>query len=433
MNKNFGLLFYLKKSKINSSGLVPVYLRITIDGMRTDISSKRFVDANKWNNKAQKVTGTCEEIRNINSALKSLEIKVYKSHMEMVDKDLSITSDNLKRYIFDDEVVKIEITEKTILEVFKSHNLEVETLIGKGFAKGTLQRYEVSYRHTEDFMLWKYGLKDVLLSQVDHEFITSYDYYLRSVRNCANNSTIKYIKNFKKIVLISLANGWLEKNPFLLYKAKLKPVVRQFLNMDEIQRMADHNFKFSRLSHVRDIFLFCCFTGLCYADVSKLKKSEIITDDRGEKWISTYRKKTDTVVKVPLLPMALEIMSKYSDHPSCSEGNSVLPVSSNQKTNNYLKEIATSCEISKELTFHIARHTFATTVTLANGVPIESVSKMLGHTDIKTTQHYAKILDLKLSQDMALLKIRLADTPANKPTPTVVKIPHSNQTPKIAS
>jgi len=246
------------------------------------------------------------------------------------------------------------------------------------------------------------------LNRIDHEFVTSYDYYLRSVRNCANNSTVKYIKNFKKIVLICLANVWMEKNPFLLYKVRLKKVVREFLNMDERPRIADHDFKFNRLSQAGDIFLFCCFTGLAYADVIKLKKTEIITDDKAEKWISTYREKTKTQVKVPLLKMALDILEIYKHHPLCSGYERVLPVLSNQKTNNYLKEIATACNIDKELTFHIARHTFATTVALANGVSIESVSKMLGHTDIKTTQHYAKILDLKLSQDMALLKGKLA-------------------------
>lgn len=209
-------------------------------------------------------------------------------------------------------------------------------------------------------------------------------------------------------MLICLANVWMEKNPFLLYKVRLKKVVREFLNMDERPRIADHDFKFNRLSQAGDIFLFCCFTGLAYADVIKLKKTEIITDDKAEKWISTYREKTKTQVKVPLLKMALDILEIYKHHPLCSGYERVLPVLSNQKTNNYLKEIATACNIDKELTFHIARHTFATTVALANGVSIESVSKMLGHTDIKTTQHYAKILDLKLSQDMALLKGKLA-------------------------
>ncbi|WP_442587631.1 site-specific integrase [Pedobacter sp. AW31-3R] len=408
MNKKLGLFFFLKKSKINANGLVPIYLRITIAGVRTDISSKRFIDPAKWNNQSQKVTGSSEEVRSINSSLKVLEIKTYKAIGEMTDKKLSITSSSLKSFMLNEGVQPIVVPEKTILGVFKTHNSEMKSLIGKGFAAGTLQRYETSYSHTADFIQWKYQTDDLPLNRIDHEFVTSYDYYLRSVRSCANNSTVKYIKNFKKVVLICLANAWIEKNPFLLYKVKLKKVVGEFLNMDEIQRIADHDFKFNRLSQVRDIFLFCCFTGLAYADVMKLKKTEIVTDDKAEKWISTYRAKTKTQVKVPLLKTALDILEKYEEHPLSADHLRVLPVSSNQKTNNYLKEIATACDIDKELTFHIARHTFATTVTLANGVPIESVSKMLGHTDIKTTQHYAKILDLKLSQDMALLKTKLA-------------------------
>jgi len=406
MNKKLGLLFFLKRSKMNANGLVPIYLRITIAGVRTDISSKRFIDAAKWNNQSQKVTGYSEEVRSINSGLKALEMKVYKAYGEMAEKNILITSASLKSFVIDEGVAPAP-PEKTILGVFRTHNLEMKSLIGNGFAAGTFQRYETSYSHTAEFIKWKYNSDDLPLNRIDHEFVTSYDYYLRSVRNCANNSTVKYIKNFKKIVLICLANAWMEKNPFLLYKVKLKKVVREFLNMDEIQRIADHDFKFNRLSQVRDIFLFCCFTGLAYADVMKLKKTEIVTDDKSEKWISTYREKTKTQVKVPLLKMALDILDKYEHHPLCAEYARVLPVLSNQKTNNYLKEIATACNIDKELTFHIARHTFATTVTLSNGVPIESVSKMLGHIDIKTTQHYAKILDLKLSQDMAMLKSKL--------------------------
>ncbi|MGY3053098.1 site-specific recombinase XerD [Pedobacter sp. UYEF25] len=404
MNKRMGLFFFLKKSKVNADGLVPIYLRITIEGLRTDISSKRCIDPTKWNNQSQKVIGSSEQVRSINSCLKALEVKTHTACREMEGKQLTITSSGLKAFMFDEWVLPIVMPEKTILGVFRTHNLEIRSLIGKGFAKGTVQRYETSYSHTAAFIKWKYQTDDVTLKNIDHEFVTAYDYYLRSVRNCANNSTVKYVKNFKKIVLICLANCWMEKNPFLLYKVKLKKVVREFLNMDEIQRIANHDFKFNRLSQVRDIFLFCCFTGLAYVDVVKLKKTEIVTDDKSEKWIITYREKTKTQVKVPLLRAALDILEKYEDHPLCADHSRVLPVSSNQKTNNYLKEIATACNIDKELTFHIARHTFATTVTLANGVPIESVSKMLGHTDIKTTQHYAKILDLKLSQDMALLK-----------------------------
>ena len=253
-------------------------------------------------------------------------------------------------------------------------------------------------------MAWKYQVADIDIKAVDHDFISNYEFYLRSEKKCANNSAVKYIKNFKKIIRICLASGWLDKDPFVNYKAKVKQVERIFLNADQIRQITEKTFDTDRLNQVRDIFLFCCFTGLAYADVQKLKPSEITKGVDGEMWIVTKRIKTDTPTKVPMLPAALTILEKYSNDPVCIIKGKALPVSTNQKMNAYLKEIAAVCGINKELTFHAARHTFATTVTLSNGVPIETVSKMLGHTNIKTTQHYAKILDMKVSKDMALLK-----------------------------
>lgn len=247
MNKRMGLFFFLKKSKVNAVGFVPIYLRITIEGLRTDISSKRWIDPAKWNNQRQKVIGSSEEVRSINSCLKALEVKTHTACGEMLDKNLSVTSAGLKSFMFDKWAPPIILPEKTISGVFSTHNREIKSLIGKGFAKGTVQRYETSYSHTAEFVKWKYQTDDLALKNIDHEFVTRYVYYLRSVRNCANNSTVKYVKNFKKIVLICLANGWMEKNPFLLYKVKLKKVVREFLNMVEIQRIAEHDFKFNRL------------------------------------------------------------------------------------------------------------------------------------------------------------------------------------------
>jgi len=236
--------------------------------------------------------------------------------------------------------------------------------------------------------------------------VTSYDFYLRSVRKCSNNTAIKYLKNFKKIILICLASGWLTVDLFVNYKAKIKVVDREFLTEEEIQRIMDKQFHTERLVQIRDVFLFSCFTGLAYADVHKLKPSEIVTGPDGEQWLYTKRQKTDVPTKVPLLPSAVSIIQRYKDSPICAIHDRVLPICTNQKTNAFLKEIGDLCGIEKHLTFHIARHTFATTVTLANGVPIESVSKMLGHTNIKTTQHYAKILDLKVGKDMALLRTK---------------------------
>lgn len=401
MNKSFNLLFYVKRSKMVGDGTAPVYLRVTIDGERIEISSKRYVNPAKWDTKAQKVTGNTEDVRSLNTYLKTLEHEVYEAHRSMLDKKRPITAASLKDVLFKKDQTA---SRKTLMPIFEEHNRQVKVLIGKEYAKGTFDRYETSLKHTKDFLFWKYGITDIDIRDINHEFITSYDFYLRSERNCNNNSTVKYLKNFKKIILVCIANGWLEKDPFAKYKPKVKEVKRDYLNAEELERMAAKKFVSDRLTAVRNIFLFSCYTGLAYADVKKLKRSEIVTGLDGQQWIFTSRQKTDTNSRIPLLPKALELMDNYADHPQCVNDGLLLPVLSNQKMNSYLKEIADACGITKELTYHIARHTFATTVTLANGVSIESVSKMLGHTNIKTTQHYAKILDMKVGADMALLK-----------------------------
>jgi integrase len=211
-----------------------------------------------------------------------------------------------------------------------------------------------------------------------------------------------------------LANNWIDRNPFSNYKAKVREVERVYLSEGEIQNIINKDFKTDRLSLVRDIFLFSCFTGLAYIDVKNLTKSHISLGIDGEKWIFTHRQKTETASKIPILPITQMIIDKYEDHPESNNQNRLLPILSNQKMNAYLKEIAGVCEINKELTFHIARHTFATTVTLTNGVPIESVSKMLGHKNLRTTQHYAKVLDKKVSEDMMILRNKMLNSNKDK-------------------
>ncbi|NCU04865.1 MAG: site-specific integrase, partial [Chitinophagaceae bacterium] len=279
-------------------------------------------------------------------------------------------------------------------------------LIPQEYAEGTLERFRITLSHLNAFLQWKYNLKDVELRQINHEFVTDFDFYIRSVRKCANNTAVKYSKYFQKIIRICIANGWMEKDPFINFKVKLKVVDRAFLSEEELEAIQTKEFESVRLSQVRDIFIFSCFTGLAYADVLKLTSGHVSTGIDGEKWLFVNRTKTDTPSRVPLLPVPLEIIEKYSTDPVCKNKGKLLPVSSNQKMNAYLKEIATLCNIPKDLTFHIARHTFATTVTLNNNVPIESVSKMLGHKTIKTTQHYAKLLDKKVSHDMQALRIK---------------------------
>lgn len=291
-----------------------------------------------------------------------------------------------------------------LLEIFKEHNRQMKELIGKEYSRLTYIRFETSSRHTQSFIRWKYNLDDIDIKKLDFHFISEYSFWLKAIRNCNQNSTIKYLSNFKKIVNFCLKNGWIIRNPFVGFKMVKKEVVREILTLDEMSTMTVKEFVSERVSQVRDIFLLCCYTGLAYADVKKLKRSEIVKGIDGELWIYTARQKTEVPTRIPILTPALKIIDKYAHHPDCIAKNILLPVLSNQKMNAYLKEIADLCEIRKELTFHIARHTFATTVTLSNGVPIETVSKMLGHRSLRTTQLYAKVLDLKVSEDMQRLK-----------------------------
>ena len=389
----------MKKQKNYQSGPAPIYIRITVSGKRSETTTGRECEPSRWNTGAGRANGTKEDTRAFNAFLDDLQTKVYQAHRLLTEADELITAETIRNKF-------LGKTEKprSLIEIFKDHNKKVEALIGKEYAKGTLCRYQTSLKHTIDFLKWKYNLTDIDIKKVDHAFLMEYEFYLHSERKCANNSAVKYIKNFGKIIRICIANRWLIYDPFLNYKNKIKTVDRVYLTTGELQEMTNKDMVTDRLTQVRDIFLFCCFTGLAYADVKKLRRLDLVTGIDGEQWISIKRQKTDTPSRIPLLPAASTLMQRYVNHPNCENSGRVLPVLSNQKMNAYLKEIADVCGINKPITFHIARHTFATTVTLLNGVPIESVSKMLGHTNIKTTQHYAKILDIKVGADMAMLK-----------------------------
>jgi site-specific recombinase XerD len=409
MKTKITLHFYAKSTKANANGLLPIYVRLTVDGKRLEFSTKKFVEKSKWSSELAKMKGTTEEARSINSYLDLMKSKVLDAQMELLHRNETLSIENFKNKLLGNEE-----RQRMLVPIFQDHNNKIKELVGKEYAPGTLERYTTSLKHTIEFMRWKYKISDIDITKIDHAFITDYEFWLRSVRNCANNTAVKYIKNFSKIIKICLANDWLDKNPFANYKSKVKEVERVYLNETEIQSIIEKDFKTERLSLVRDIFLFSCFTGLAYIDVKNLTKSHISFGIDGEKWIFTHRQKTESASKIPILPVTQMIIDKYADNPQCLNEEKLLPILSNQKMNAYLKEIAGVCEIEKELTFHIARHTFATTVTLTNGVPIESVSKILGHKNLRTTQHYAKVLDRKVSDDMKILKDKFSIIKDNK-------------------
>jgi site-specific recombinase XerD len=409
MNTTVSVLFYIKRAKANNEGICPIYVRVTIQSKRFEFSANKYVNPERWSVEGTKVKGGNEEARTINSHLDYLKNQVLEAEKRLFKKDIKVTSEILKKELFG-----IADTKRMLIPIFQDHNDRIKELVGKEYAPGTLERYKTSLSHTIEFLEWKYKISDIEINKIDYAFVTDYEFFLRSVRNCANNTAVKYIKNFNKIIKLCLANDWMYKNPFANYKSKVKEVERVYLSEEEIQSIINKDFKNERLSLVRDIFLFSCFTGLAYIDVKNLTKSHISIGIDGDKWIFTHRQKTETASKIPILPVTQLIINKYADHPQSVNEDKLLPILSNQKMNAYLKEIATVCEIEKELTFHIARHTFATTVTLTNGVPIESVSKMLGHKNLRTTQHYAKVLDKKVSEDMKILRDKFSLTPVQE-------------------
>lgn len=393
------LHFYAKSTKANATGLFPIYVRLTVEGKRFEYSSKKFIEPSKWSNELSRMKGNSEEARSINSLLDFTKNQINEIQFELLKDNITLNIEEFKN-----RLLGTKIRERMLIPIFKEHNSKIKELLGIEYAPGTLERYETSLKHTSNFLFWKYNITDINIDKIDHAFITDYEFYLRTVRKCANNTAVKYIKNFNKIIKLCLANDWLDKNPFANYKSKVKEVERVYLSEEEIQSIINKDFKTERLSLVRDIFLFSCFTGLAYIDVKNLTKSHISFGIDGEKWVFTHRQKTESASKIPILPVTQMIIDKYENHPQCNNEDKLLPILSNQKMNAYLKELADICNIEKELTFHIARHTFATTITLTNGVPIESVSKMLGHKNLRTTQHYAKVLDRKVSEDMKILK-----------------------------
>jgi site-specific recombinase XerD len=403
METRMSILFYGKKTKNESDKLLSIYLRVTINGERFEVSTQRYVETARWSASAGKVKGNSEEARSINQHLDSLKQKVYDYQKSIVMEGQHFTKEMLRMKWYG-----IEQRTHTIVEVFKQHNDQLKALIGKDNSKATYTKYRTTLDHTIAYLKWKFQRSDIEISAITYSFITDFEFWLKSVQNCNHNTTIKYLSNLRKIINVCLKNGWLTKDPFIGFKMTKKEVIREILSEEELQTLISKDIQNVRIRQVRDIFIFSCFTGLAYIDAKRLKRSEIVIGMDGERWIYTRRKKTDSSTRIPLLPVVQDIMEVYKDHPQCINDDCLLPVPSNAKLNAYLKEVADICGIKKHLTFHIARHTFATTVTLNNGVPIESVSKMLGHKSIKITQIYAKILDRKVSEDMGLLRQKFA-------------------------
>jgi len=403
-NNTFGVAFYLKKQKANQAGKSPIYARITVNGKRIEISVKRSIEDNNWNPVKGMAKGSREEITKLNKYLDQFKAGIIDNYQQLLLQKKFITAELLK-----EKVTGADQAEFTLCKLMEYHNTEQLQVL----EPGTMKNYYTTQKYIKEFIRERFKTSDKYLSELSYKFITDFEYYLRNrvpekgQKALNNNGLMKHIERFCKMVNLAVRLEWIDRNPFHAYQLKFDKVEREYLTKDELARIEAKKFNIVRLQVVQDLFVFSCYTGLAYIDVFNLTPANLIEKSENNIWIATNRQKTNEPVRVPLLPKALAIIEKYKGHPQALAEGKVLPVLSNQKLNSYLKEIADTCDITKPLTFHIARHTFATTVTLTNGVPIETVSKLLGHSKLTTTQIYAKVVESKLGDDMAQLSKRL--------------------------
>lgn len=396
-------MFYIRRDKTNKKGEAPVFMRLTINGERADASIKRFIEPHAWNSAKGKANEKSRGGKDLNLYLDAISANILR-----IQRDLELDKKEVSAQIILNRYLGKEQSDRhTLMEVFRAHNEKCRALSGISLAPGTVIRYETSLRLTEAFLRATYKKEDCYLDEITHQFVEDYDFYLRTVRQCCHNTTTKYLLNFKKIIRIALAKGWMKKDPFAQVHFHFEPVEREFLEKQELKVLLNKEITITRLAQVRDIFCFCCLTGLAFMDVQQLKPEHLVADIHGKIWIRKARQKTKNMCNIPLLDEAQKIIDRYRDHPYCQTHGVLLPVCSNQKMNSYLKELADICGIRKNLSTHCARHTFAT-LTLASGATIDNVAKMLGHANVNMTRRYAKVLDSSIMRDMEVVAENMA-------------------------
>ncbi len=400
--KHVKSVFIIRKNKKRKDGLYPIYLRISVSGMRSEISLKKYIKLNDWDDIRQKVKGRSQIANSLNTCLDQIRSEVVQAESELIKESREVTSANIKAKIIGEKNAEI-----LLLDFFENHNQKLDNLVGNGYSLSTLKKYRTCLKHIYDFLVDINKPLSLKISDVDLGFIKDFEYYLKTKPNpCSHNSSLKYIDHLRKVMLEALEENIIKDNPFNSYNEKYEKKDPEFLNNEELKSIENKIIENERVSRVRDTFLFCCYTGLSFVDVQNLRQGDIEIHSDGEKWISLKRQKTKEASLILLLKKPLEIIRKYKDDPETDDG-SLLPVISNQKTNAYLKEVAGICDIQKNITFHMARHTFATTVALENGVPIETVQKILGHKDSRSTAHYARVTKHKIGKEMKKLNLKV--------------------------
>jgi len=408
----FTVLFWVKTEKGTTEGGI-IYARITVNQKRVLVSLKRKISLESWDSSRKRAKGHSIEARQLNQYLDLVQSRFFQCYQELTSKGKLITAKLVKAiFLGDDE------NSKTLQELIGYHSRKIESTL----ASGTIRNFGITEGYINKFLNKEKNTSDVYLKELDYKFLCDFENFLQEYypkkhpRAMSHNTVMKHIQRLRKVVTMAYHLEWIDKDPFRRWKTTFEKREREFLSANELSNMETYEFPIERLDRVRDLFVFSCYTGISYVDVMALSLDNISMGIDGNNWIFTKRQKTKTPIKIPLLDPALELIKKYANHPVTQITGSLLPEITNEKLNVYLKEVAILCGIKKNLTFHMARHTFATTVTLNNGVPIETVSKLLGHTKIATTQIYARVLENKLSKDMNDLRevFRLRDELKNK-------------------
>lgn len=404
MKHDLATLFFLRGARTEKNTEATIYVRITLNGDRAELSVGRKIDPQKWNSKMQRAVGRSEAARILNEYIDNWDNTIKRAFNKLTGNCDEITAVMLR------DLVTGKLDKNyTLIKVFQKNNQLIKREEGSKYTADTIKRYDISIERLQAFLYEEYNSKDIKIDKLNHNFIRKYEIFLRTEYNCSHNTSMKYLKHLKRVIHFAMEMDYIDSDPFFNYKTAYKEVNRDILTSDELIRIEEKRFSIKRLDEVKDVFLFVCYTGLSYSDLKLLSQQSLSIGIDGKHWIEYKRKKTGVHVRIRLLPLAKGIIDKYSNNQQCVDDNKLLPVRSNQKLNVYLSEIAELCKIDKKITMHIGRHTFATTVTLTNGVPIETVSKMLGHTNLKTTQIYSKVVDTKISNDMQALEKVLAN------------------------
>lgn len=404
---SFRVLFFLKKTRLLKNGEASVCMRITVNGTRVENNIRKSIDPALWSQAKETARGKSRRACDLNTYIDEARIKLYQIFCELEQQNRPITAHLLQELFFGQEKPE-EV--RTLLGTMQEHNDQCRALVGTDYALITVRRYESCRRYLAELIRQRYGKEDLPLAEVNGELVRAFAFYLKTKKGCQQNTVIRYMKCLKKITNLARANDWMAKDPFLGIRFHEKEVVREFLTMDELQTIYRKEFPLERLTLVRDVFIFAAFTGLAFIDVQQLAPEHIVRDNNGNLWIRKPRQKTKNMCNIPLLDIPQEILRKYANHPTCRKKGVLPPVPCNQKMNSYLKEIADICMIRKNLTTHCARHSYATSVCLANGVSLENVAKMLGHSNIKMTQHYARVLDSSILRDMNQVQAALSSS-----------------------